>query len=226
MSKKFSNSKHHHGWTEEKVEKFVEDMEDLIEYRYTPFAHKIASFINLEMKKPAPTILDVGCGPGFLLFELRKLLPEIRLIGLDSSDLMLDAAKKKARTKQDKEIEFKKGFAENLPFTDNSIDYIVSQNSLHDFKDVNESLIQIYRVLVHGGMFLDKSRNGGYPKWKQKLKFIQIALRFGLREAKMVFKGEEKWLNPTDNLRMMEKVGFEANLLENGFEYMIRGRKR
>ena len=35
--------------------------------------------------KNSSSILDVGCGKGFLLFEIKKLLPNIKILGLDKS---------------------------------------------------------------------------------------------------------------------------------------------
>ncbi|MFX0072556.1 MAG: class I SAM-dependent methyltransferase [Candidatus Hermodarchaeota archaeon] len=216
----------HKSWTQEKVKQFIEDMEDLVEYRYAPFAKRVAKLIK-EMNFNFPiTLIDLGCGPGFLLFELKNLLPNVRLIGIDASEIMLNAAKDLMRKRNVKNIEFKKSFAENLPFPEESVDVIVSQNSLHDFKNVKNSLIQVFRVLSTDRIFIDKSRNGSYSKWKRSIKYVEIAIRFGIREAKMVFKGANKWLNPKDNIHMMEDIGFEVNLLENKFEYLIFGKKK
>ena len=36
------------------------------------------------------SVLDIGCGKGFLLYEFKKLLPNMRLVGLDISQYALD----------------------------------------------------------------------------------------------------------------------------------------
>jgi len=40
-----------------------------------------------------PTIVDYACGPGLLLARIGKLMPKARLIGIDESQGMLDAAR-------------------------------------------------------------------------------------------------------------------------------------
>jgi ubiquinone/menaquinone biosynthesis C-methylase UbiE len=204
---------HNHHWNEEKVTQFVKDMEKLVKYRYTPFTNEIVKLLKKRSLGNEITILDVGCGPGFLLFELRKLLTKVRLIGLDASENMLAAAKEKAQKENIYDIEFKRGKVEELPFPDNSIDVVVSQNSLHDFNSVQQALNQIFRVIRSDGCFIDKSRNAAYPELKKKLKKLIIAIRFGPREAKMVFKGADKWLDPNYVIKTMQKIGFDTKLL-------------
>ena len=55
--------------------------------------------IDIEPK----TILDIGCGPGNSTIELKKAFPQAKIIGIDSSDNMLETAKQKYP-----EIEFRK----------------------------------------------------------------------------------------------------------------------
>jgi len=216
---------HNHHWNQEKVKQFVKDMERLVKYRYTPFANEIVKLLRKRSLGDEITILDVGCGPGFLLFELSKLLPKVKLIGLDASENMLSAAKEKAQEDNIYDIEFKKGKVEDLLFPDNSIDVVVSQNSLHDFNSVEKALNQIFRIIRNDGFFLDKSRNGTYPQLKKKLKKLFIAVRFGPREARMVFKGSDKWLDPNYVVRIMQKIGFETKILKQKFEHIILGIK-
>ena len=54
--------------------------------RWKPLAEKLIETYNL---KPNSKILDVGCGKGFLLFEI-KIIPEIEVVGIDSSHYGLD----------------------------------------------------------------------------------------------------------------------------------------
>jgi ubiquinone/menaquinone biosynthesis C-methylase UbiE len=102
---------------------------------------------------------------------------------------------------------------------------VVSQNSLHDFNSVQQALNQIFRVIRSDGCFIDKSRNAEYHELKKKLKKLIIAIRFGPREAKMVFKGADKWLDPNYVIKTMQKIGFDTKLLRKNFEHMILGIK-
>lgn len=71
-------------------------------------------------------ILDVGCGKGFLLYEFKKILPECTIAGLDISKYALEHSKEEVRD------QLQYGNAVSLPFEDNSFDFIVSLNTLHN----------------------------------------------------------------------------------------------
>ena len=50
--------------------------------RWTQVAKKIIQTYNLNSKSK---ILDVGCGKGFLLYEIKLLIPDIKIYGFDIS---------------------------------------------------------------------------------------------------------------------------------------------
>ena len=50
--------------------------------RLTPLANKIIKAYKLSNKSK---ILDVGCGKGYLLYEIKKILPKINIYGFDIS---------------------------------------------------------------------------------------------------------------------------------------------
>ncbi|MHA1265509.1 MAG: class I SAM-dependent methyltransferase [Candidatus Helarchaeota archaeon] len=109
-----------------------------------------------ELKKlhPTGTLVDVGCGTGHLLIQIARQF-SLELIGLDISNEILEHARERAEKAGLLEhIEFKTGSAEQLPFPDNSIDYIVSSFSLHHWVNPTTILQEILRVLKKGGFFL------------------------------------------------------------------------
>src|SRR3990167_2816196 len=53
-----------------------------IDGRWRPVAEKLIERYNLTKHSK---LLDVGCGKGFLLYEIQKLLPGIELVGIDVS---------------------------------------------------------------------------------------------------------------------------------------------
>jgi ubiquinone/menaquinone biosynthesis C-methylase UbiE len=117
------------------------------------FRHKIVS--KVKDLDPTRTIVDLGCGSGNLIVKIAKEMKDVELIGVDISSEMLGRAKKRAG-KQDlgSGIKFKIGSADSLPFSDNSIDMVVSSLSLHHWEDPLESLKEINRVLRHNGKLL------------------------------------------------------------------------
>ena len=58
--------------------------------RWKPVAEELISIYNL---KSGSKVLDIGCGKGYLLYEMKLLIPDIDITGVDSSDYGLENAK-------------------------------------------------------------------------------------------------------------------------------------
>jgi len=210
-----------HEWTEERSERFIKSVENRIEKRYTPFIKKIYSFIKRYNLKENGKILDIGCGPGFLLFELKKLAPNTKIIGVDSSELMINTALKKVKGQKVNNFEFKKGYAENIPIEDNYVDLVTCFNSLHDFNDWKQTIKESFRILCKNGIFILHDRSGVYPRWK----FIRVIFRIGIRNALRYYKTKHSWLDPNIVENVMIETGFQILSLEKKEYYIIVGRK-
>jgi ubiquinone/menaquinone biosynthesis C-methylase UbiE len=101
------------------------------------------------------SIMDVGCGPGYLLQRISKEIPGHKLIGVDISEEMVELAKINFNsTGLSGRVEFKKGSADHLPFDEGTQDFIVSTLSLHHWADPQFSFNEIYRVLKPSGQML------------------------------------------------------------------------
>ena len=79
---------------------------------------------------PKCRILDLGCGTGLELQEYYLLNPSAKVTGIDLSQGMLSALKKKFA---DKDITLVCGSYFDLPFGENAFDSAVSVESLHHF---------------------------------------------------------------------------------------------
>ena len=73
-------------------------------YKYIPGRwDKIAKKIIKKFKlNNNSKILDVGCGNGYLLFEIKKLLPKARIVGFDSSKFAIKNSKKEIKKQRKK----------------------------------------------------------------------------------------------------------------------------
>lgn len=88
------------------------------------------------------SVLDVGCAKGFMLHDLKELIPGITVRGLDISEYAIQNAMPSVR--QDVIV----ANATKLPFADKSFDVVISINTVHnlDRKDCGQALQEIERV--------------------------------------------------------------------------------
>jgi ubiquinone/menaquinone biosynthesis C-methylase UbiE len=91
--------------------------------RWRPVAERMAAHYRLA---PGSRILDVGCGKGFLLYELSQVVPGARVCGIDLSAYGLRNAK------EDLAGSLVRADASALPFPDASFDFVYSINTLHN----------------------------------------------------------------------------------------------
>lgn len=138
----------------------IEDAEAIEAYdrvnRMPQFALIRRVFIK-ELKRHTigQTIMDIGCGPGYLLQAIAEELPEKKLIGVDISKEMIGRARANFSSMGlGGRVEFRRGSAESLPFDDGTQDFIVSTFSLHHWADPQSGFSEIYRILKPGGQML------------------------------------------------------------------------
>lgn len=98
------------------------------------------------------SVLDVGCGTGYLLRILaRRCLSARWLDGIDPAPSMVEVAAAQA---DDSRLNFVVGVAEQLPYPDESFDLIVSTTSFDHWADQGAGLRECARVLRPGGRLL------------------------------------------------------------------------
>jgi ubiquinone/menaquinone biosynthesis C-methylase UbiE len=113
---------------------------------------EIARAIAAEAAEGA-TVVDLGCGPGEVLVRLAGLAPTLRLSGVDVDAEMIERAKRKAERKvsrADRRPTFVVADASALPFTDESVDLVVSSYAVHHLPDRHAAREEIMRVLKPG----------------------------------------------------------------------------
>jgi ubiquinone/menaquinone biosynthesis C-methylase UbiE len=94
------------------------------------------------------TIVDLGSGTGFLVIEIAKMAPRLKVHGIDLSKEMIRIARRHG--KGIKNVHFEMGNAAKLPLEDESIDFIVSTGSLHHWKKPAKVFDECYRILKSG----------------------------------------------------------------------------
>jgi arsenite methyltransferase len=98
------------------------------------------------------TVLDLGSGAGAdVLISARRVGATGKAIGLDMTDEMLELARANAAQAGARNVEFVKGYIEDIPLPDGSIDVIVSNCVLNLSGDKPTVLAEAARVLKPGG---------------------------------------------------------------------------
>ena len=107
---------------------------------------------ELAARTRAGTLLDAGCGPGYLVADLVKRFHGLNALGLDISYEMLRTARGNlSQSGLDGSVGLTEGSVQCLPFGDASLDTIVSTLSLHHWPDAAKALREMRRVLKPGG---------------------------------------------------------------------------
>jgi SAM-dependent methyltransferase len=107
--------------------------------RWRAVADAMATHYGL---KAGDSILDVGCGKGFLLYDFTQAVPGIVIQGLDISEYAVIHSKDEVRPF------LTVGSAVKLPFTNKSFDLVISLNTLHNLQcfELDSALREIERV--------------------------------------------------------------------------------
>jgi SAM-dependent methyltransferase len=105
----------------------------------------------LEKMRIAPTdsVLDVGCGGGWLSRRLAKLAPDGRVIGMDISDEMIHHARRASAHFDN--LMFVTGQVAEIPWQSNLFSHAISVESSYYWPNPSAGLKDIFRVLHEGG---------------------------------------------------------------------------
>jgi SAM-dependent methyltransferase len=108
--------------------------------------------LSLGPLHPGEIVLDVGSGGGFDCFIAgRSVGPEGKVIGVDMTESMLEKSRTTARQMGLNQVEFRRGFIEELPVRDGSIDVVMSNGVINLCPDKYQVFTEIFRVLKPGG---------------------------------------------------------------------------
>ena len=97
-----------------------------------------------------PTIIEAGCGTGHVLSKIASEIKTNNLIGIDPLEWWLDKAKKRLQDK----AKLIKGFAENLPFDNKSVDITICTEVIEHVIDPTVVLKELKRVTKDNGLII------------------------------------------------------------------------
>jgi ubiquinone/menaquinone biosynthesis C-methylase UbiE len=127
--------------------------------------------------RPAAKLLDVGCGTGHFLREVKANYPRLAVTGLDLSAPYLGVARRELRTWSRARLVV--GAAETMPFADGQFDAITCMYLFHELPSGVRRFVvaEIRRVLRPGGVlvFVDSLQPGDEPDYDAMLDYFPVA---------------------------------------------------
>jgi ubiquinone/menaquinone biosynthesis C-methylase UbiE len=104
--------------------------------------------------RPGHRVLDIGCGTGSLVLLIKRLHPEVDVVGLDPDPKALARARRKAQ-RAAVSIRFDEGFSDQLPYPAVSFNHVFSSFMFHHLgPDGKEQMLrEVRRILKPGGFF-------------------------------------------------------------------------
>jgi ubiquinone/menaquinone biosynthesis C-methylase UbiE len=109
---------------------------------------------EIRRHRPEGTLVDIGCGPGYLTADILKAFPQLSVTGVDIAGEMVEKAGRNLSGHFGSRANFRQGDIHSLPFEDGSVDYIVSTLSMHHWAEPAAAISEIHRVLKPGRGFL------------------------------------------------------------------------
>ena len=202
-----------------------------------PFApdQALANFIPADSRKksygcgspvkdaepqPGEVLVDLGSGSGVECFmAAAQVGPSGRVIGIDMTEEMLHLARVGKATVASRlgydNVEFKKGFLEDIPLEDATADVVISNCVINLSPDKRQTLHEIFRILKPGGRLVVSDIVTDEP--------IPVAIKNNEQ-----FRGEclGGAMRQEDLLAMLRTAGFAGANLIKRFPYRLEGDTR
>lgn len=101
------------------------------------------------------SVLDIGCGAGVdTLIAAIMAGPQGKSVGIDIVPEMIQRAEKNLAMTKIQNVSFQLGSGENLPFTNESFDCVISNGAFNLIPDKPKALREAFRVTKPGAKFM------------------------------------------------------------------------
>lgn len=135
------------------MEKLYNSKNPLVSFVHRSKLNRILDLIRYEQRKlrDAGRLLDAGCGEGHLLSEIHKIRPDLKLFGIDATDIAVESAKERnpsAKIVCDDLLNLTKNFKEIF------FDIIVCSEVLEHIPQYEEVIGNIERCIKAGGLII------------------------------------------------------------------------
>jgi SAM-dependent methyltransferase len=131
--------------------------------------------LNLLSIEPASHVIKLGCGPGVTLREAARRASRGRVIGLDVSELMAAASRRRNRSGiREGRVEVHQADVDDLALPPNAFDRIYSVLCIYFWKDPDRVFAQLATALRPDGRLLLAFR----PEPNVPVRFRDLTYRF------------------------------------------------
>ena len=160
------------------------------------------------------TVVDLGSGAGIdLLLAARKVGPQGRVIGVDMTDDMIEAARRNIAAAGLANVEVRKGIIEELPVEASTVDWVISNCVINLSPDKPRVFFEIARVLRPGGrMMVSDIVADELPDWlRESARAYSACLGGAISEADYVAGLQAAGLV---DVEVRERIVYDAAQLE------------
>ena len=173
----------------------------------------MTSVIALQLK-PKHRVLDIGFGGGIALEMMARKMSIGTVVGMEMSDTALNQAYRRFQ-RQIKQgcLELVKGVIEEMPFSEGEFDRVATVNTIYFWSDINQSLMEIYRVLKPNGIAVIGFRP---PNEIKKFGFTKHGLNLYDKETIILLLRSKGFKNISLTKSNDKNLGFSCALATKG----------
>ena len=124
-----------YSYTEDEYADFYRGLNTISRNRKTDLNQGCIDFILKNLDDTEETVIDIGCGNGFMLSEISKKKPNKSLFGYDLKKPEGETA-----------YEFIQGNVEKLPFEDNSFDTVICCHTVEHLLSLDLCISELVRI--------------------------------------------------------------------------------
>lgn len=124
-----------YSYTPEEYSDFYNNLNTISRNRLTDLNNACINYILDNIDSSSSSLIDIGCGSGYLLGKIGEKFPEIKLSGFDIKE-----------PSGDEKFNYVHGNIEKLPFEDNSFDTVVCCHTIEHLLKLDQCISELVRI--------------------------------------------------------------------------------